>query len=214
MILPTLPHLAELLHPALFFTQGSGADSTLVINLLSSLPGSIETSTTDDNGRTKWMNVWNSQDDAHQEELRRAEQKLDNFMNEVIRSKHRRRTSLSSTLYYLRHVAIPSVHAVLISGDHPESCCIQRHRHLRRAQGRLPTLRFLKPRHGVSGDLFDTLLPHAAASVFTVNWYARPCRRTNGQAMRHSLPSLPSSPTPPRSNNKRAPIYIHEWTTT
>ena len=81
-ILPTLPHLAELLHPA--FLQGSGADPTLVIDLLSSLPGSIETSTVDDNGRTKWMNLWNSQDEAHQEELRRADQKLDNFMSEVI----------------------------------------------------------------------------------------------------------------------------------
>jgi len=100
-ILPTLPHLAELLHPA--FLQGSGADPTLVIDLLSSLPGSIETSTVDDNGRTKRMNLWNSQDEAHQEEFRRAEQKLDNFMNEVITlqapTSH---ISISSTLYYPR----------------------------------------------------------------------------------------------------------------
>jgi len=147
-ILPTLPHLAELLHSA-FFIQGSGADPTLVINLLSSLPGSIETSTVDDNGRAKRMNLWNSQDEAHQEELRRAEQKLDNFMNEVI-------TLQAPTLHIsIAHPCIISgiLRCALTPGDHPESYCIQSHRHLRRSQGRLPTLRFLQPRHGASGDL-------------------------------------------------------------
>ena len=91
-ILPSPSHLllsySHPVHPC--HTQGPNADPTLVINLLTSLPGCNETSIIDDNGRTKWMAVWDSQDEAHREELRRAEQKLDNFMSQVIRSTHRR----------------------------------------------------------------------------------------------------------------------------
>ena len=76
-------------HPAHpYNTQGSNASPTLVINLLSSMPGTIETGTIDDDGRTQSMVTWKSQDIVHQEEWRRAEQKLDNFMNQVLRSTH------------------------------------------------------------------------------------------------------------------------------
>ena len=62
-----------------------------MINLLGSLPGTIESiKYIDDDGRTKRMAAWDSQDEAHQEEWRRRDQKLDNFMNQVIRSTYQR----------------------------------------------------------------------------------------------------------------------------
>ena len=70
--------------PSILAIQGPNAEPTLVINLLTSLSGYNETSIIDVNGRTQRMAVWDSQDEAHKEELRRAEQKLDNFMNQVV----------------------------------------------------------------------------------------------------------------------------------
>ena len=84
-----------------------------------------------------WRRAWGNLEEEHLEEWSRWQQKLDNFMTEVI---HSTRTDIMLLSLAFHD---PRARPFLISGDFPESCCIQRHRHLRRNQGRVHALRFV-----------------------------------------------------------------------
>ena len=194
-------------HTLLILTIQEGtADPTLVINLLTSSPGTTETGIIfDDDGRTSTTAVWDSQDTAHQVEWRRALQKLDNFMSEVIHTIVR----ISSLLAYVQHLAMPThLHApsssqviipkanesnAIVITDGLKGGCL-----LSDSFNRVMTLQVT-----ISAPFRHFTLSHCRLRKPR----AQTCRRTSRAASRRRLPSSPSSPV---SKNKKVPTYIRE----